>query len=80
MTIDLTTDIERRVSTHLAVACYLRSAKRFDEANKEFVKSCKNLRQELGPNARFVVQVDFLYYLVTSDNSGSFDVQEISCI
>ena len=77
---DLTTDIERRVSTHIAVARYLRSSRKFDEANREFIESCKSLRQELGPNAKFVVQVDFIYYLVTSDNSGSFDVQEISCI
>ncbi|TWU39357.1 hypothetical protein [Novipirellula artificiosorum] len=70
-------DIERRVALSLAVGRYLRSAERFNNASKEFTTCCKSLRKRLGSDQRFVVQVDFKYYLVTSDRDGNFDVEPI---
>ncbi|TWU38660.1 hypothetical protein Q31b_37380 [Novipirellula aureliae] len=70
-------DIERRVALSLAVGCYLRSAERFNDASKEFTSCCKSLRKQLGGDQRFVVQVDFKHYLVTSDRDGNFDVEPI---
>jgi len=68
-------DIERRVAISLAVGRYLRSADRFNEASREFTGACKSLRKQLGIDQRFVVQIDFKNYLVTSDRDGNFDVE-----
>ena len=70
-------DIERRVAISLAVGRYLRSADRFNEASRDFTGACKSLRKQLGSEQRFVVQVDFKHYLVTSDRDGNFDVEAI---
>lgn len=70
-------DIERRVAISLAVGRYLRSADRFNEVSRDFTGACKSLRKQLGSDQRFVVQVDFKHYLVTSDRDGNFDVEAI---
>ncbi|MBB3205577.1 MULTISPECIES: hypothetical protein [Pirellulaceae] len=77
---DLSLDIERRVAISLAVGRYLRSADRFNEASREFTGACKSLRKQLGTGQRFVVQVDFKHYLVTSDRDGNFDVEHIQSL
>lgn len=77
---NVTIDIERRVAISLAVGRYLRSADRFNEASKEFTGACKSLRQQLGTEQRFVVQIDFKHYLVTSDRDGNFDIEHIQSI
>lgn len=73
-------DIERRVAISLAVGRYLRSADRFQEASREFTEACKTVRQQLGADQRFVAQVDFKHYLVTSDNDGNFDIESIQSL
>ncbi|TWT71554.1 hypothetical protein Pan14r_38640 [Crateriforma conspicua] len=73
-------DIEKRVGLSLAVGRYLRSADRFNEASREFTGACKSLRRRLGSDQRFVVQVDFRHYLVTSDRDGNFDVEPIQSL
>jgi hypothetical protein len=73
-------DIERRVAISLAVGRYLRSADRFNQASREFTGACKSLRQQLGKEQRFVVQVDWKHYLVTSDRDGNFDVELIETL
>jgi hypothetical protein len=73
-------DIERRVAIALAVGRYLRSADRFNQASREFTAACKSLRQQLGNEHRFVVQVDWKHYLVTSDKDGNFDVEAIESL
>ena len=73
-------DIERRVALSLAVGRYLRSADRFNEASREFTGACKALRKQLGSEQRFVVQVDFKHYLVTSGRDGNFDVEAIQSL
>ena len=77
---DLSLDIERRVAISLAVGRYLRSADRFNEASREFTGACKSLRKQLGTGQRFVVQVDFKHYLVTSDRDGNFEVEHIQSL
>ena len=73
-------DIERRVAISLAVGRYLRSADRFQEASKDFTGACKTLRKQMGVQQRFVVQVDFKHYLVTSDRDGNFDIEPIASL
>ena len=73
-------DIEKRVSISLAVGRYLRSAERFNEASREFTGACRSLRTQLGSEQRFVVQVDWKHYLVTSDRDGNFDVEPITSL
>ena len=73
-------DIEQRVSAHLSVSRYLRASERFNEASKEFTAACKDLRQRIKHCGRFVVQVEFKHYLVTSDKDGNFDVEEIQSL
>ncbi|GAA5509207.1 hypothetical protein [Novipirellula caenicola] len=73
-------DIERRVAISLAVGRYLRSAERFNEASRDFTGACKSLRKHLGSGQRFVVQVDFKHYIVTSDRDGNFDVEAITSL
>ena len=77
---NVTLDIERRVAISLAVGRYLRSADRFNDASKDFTGACKSLRKQLGPEQRFVVQVDFKHYLVTSDRDGNFDIESIASL
>jgi hypothetical protein len=73
-------DIERRLAISLAVGRYLRAEGRFREASTEFTAACKTLREHLGASQRFVVQVNFKHYLVTSDKDGNFDVEVIESL
>lgn len=73
-------DIEKRVSTHLSVSRYLRSSERFNEASKEFTAACKDLRERLKDCDKFVVQIEFKHYLVTTDSGGNFDVEQIESL
>ncbi|KAA1258111.1 hypothetical protein LF1_06260 [Rubripirellula obstinata] len=73
-------DIEKRVGLSLAVGRYLRSAERFNESSREFTSACRSLRKRLGSEQRFVVQVDWKHYLVTSDRDGNFDVEQITSL
>ncbi len=72
--------IEKRVAISLAVSRYLRSADRFQEASGDFTCACKSLRKQLGSDQRFVVQVEFKHYIVTSDNDGNFDIEAIQSL
>lgn len=73
-------DIEKRVAISLAVGRYLRVSGRFNEVSKEFTGACKSLRSHLSSNARFVCQVNFRHYLVTTDSDGNFEVEPIESI
>jgi len=73
-------DIEKRVSIQLAVGRYLRSSERFNEASKEFTASCKTLRKQLGTDAKFVCQIDYQHYLVTTDRDGNFDIELVQSL
>lgn len=77
---DISTDIEKRVSTSLAVGRYLRASERFNEASSEFTSACKSLRQELGRDQRFVACIEHKHYLVTTDAEGNFDVDLVELV
>ncbi len=72
--------IEKRVAISLAVSRYLRAADRFQQASGDFTGACKSLRKQLGSDQRFVVQVEFKHYIVTSDNDGNFDIEAIDSL
>ena len=73
-------DIERRVALSLSVGRYLRASDRFHKVSREFTDACKTLRKHLGNEARFVVQVDFKHFLITSDSAGNFEVEPIESL
>ncbi|MCP4300833.1 MAG: hypothetical protein GY783_09630, partial [Gammaproteobacteria bacterium] len=77
---EITESIEKGVGFALAVSRYLRAADRFQQASGDFTCACKSLRKQLGSGQRFVVQVDFKHYLVTSDNDGNFDIEAIQSL
>ena len=72
--------INDRVALSLAVGRYFRSAEAFNTASREFTAACKELRGKIGDRRRFVCQVDFKYYLVTTDGDGNFDVEPIESL
>ena len=77
---NLKSDIETRVNISLALARYLRAVDRFEAANKEFNEACSVLRNQLVEPSRFVTQIDFQHYLVTSDQERNFEVEELELI
>lgn len=74
------TPTESPSSTSLAVGDYLEKAEAFNAASSAFTKSCKDLREVLDRNQRFVTRVDSAYYLVTTDQDGNFDVDPIESL
>jgi hypothetical protein len=77
---NLKSDIETRVNISLALARYLRAVDRFEAATKEFNEACSVLRNQLVEPSRFVTQIDFQHYLVTSDQERNFEVEELELI
>ena len=73
-------DLESRISIALAVASYLRAVDRFDAASQAMTTACSDLRSKLERPSRFVVQVEYWHYLVTSDSEGNFDVEQIESL
>ena len=69
--------MEERVRLQVELQRYLRAEDQFARASKEFNDSCRSLRNALGTRQRFVVQVDFQFYLMTSDNDGNFEVEKV---
>jgi hypothetical protein len=77
---NLKSDIETRVNISLALARYLRAVDRFEAATKEFNEACSVLRNQLVEPSRFVTQINFQHYLVTSDQERNFEVEELELI
>ena len=73
-------DVETRINIAVAVGSYLRAVDRFDAASQAMSKACSELRQRLERSSRFVVQVEYRHYLVTSDQEGNFDVEQIESL
>lgn len=74
------TPMERRIQIQLAVAEYLRTASRYNEAAEYFDKACTELRGALHVGEVFVVKVHGADYLVTMGLRGDFDIKEIETI
>lgn len=73
-------DIQTRVAISLAVGRYLRAVDRFESATKEFNEACDGLRAQLTEPSRFVTQVDFKHFLVTSDQERNFEVEQLELV
>jgi hypothetical protein len=72
--------IEQRVATSLALGRYLRAVDAFEAASLEFTGACTELREQLRSTSRFVSQIGFRHFLVTSDGDGNFEVEEIAAL
>lgn len=74
------TPAERRVQIQLAVAEYLRTARRYNEAAEYFDKACTELRGALHDDEVFVVRVHGADYMVSIDVRGDFHITEVETI
>ena len=73
-------DVETRINIALAVGRYLRAVDHFDGASEAMTRACSELRQRLERTSRFVVQVEYRHYIVTSDHEGNFEVEQIESL
>ena len=73
-------DIEQRITISLALQRYLRAVERFEAASNEFNESCQTIRQTLPRESRFVANIMHEHYLVTSDNEGNFEVEQVDTV
>jgi hypothetical protein len=73
-------NIDQRVTISLALQRYLRAVNNFEAATKEFNEACSVLRNRLVEPSRFLTQIDFQHYLVTSDQEHNFEVEELELI
>lgn len=73
-------DVETRINISIAVGSYLRAVDRFDIASQAMTKACSELREQLDGPTRFVVQAEYRHYLVTSDNDGNFEIEQIESL
>ena len=75
-----TMNIDQRVTVSLALQRYLRAVERFEAASNEFNESCQTIRQTLPRESRFVANISHQHYLVTSDNEGNFEVEQVDTV
>ena len=73
-------DIEQRVTLSLDLQRYLRAVEKFESSSREFNEACQGLRANLMQPRRFIFQVSFRHYLVTSDSEGNFEVEQIESV
>ena len=73
-------DINSRINVALAVGNYLQAIDQFDVASQALARSCSVLRKQLRGPARFVVQVEYRHYLITSDREGNFEVELVESL
>lgn len=73
-------DLEARMNILLAVSRYLRAVDRHAKAAHEMTDACSELRVRLNRPSRFVTRIDFQHFLVTSDDQGNFDVEQIEAL
>lgn len=73
-------DFERRFSLALATRRYLRTMKDFNTASRDFTEACKTLREAMPEDGRFVIEIEYQHYLLTSDADGNFEVEPIESV
>lgn len=76
----LSEEIQNRINLGLAVRSYLRAVERFEAASAAFNQSCVDVRKSLGANKKFVANVDYKHYLISSDDQGNFEVEQIESL
>ncbi len=70
-------DIEQRVNITLAVGRFVRTRERHAEAANESYEAGKQLKALLPKGTRFITQIDHVWYLVTVDASGIYEVEQV---
>jgi hypothetical protein len=73
-------NIDQRVTVSLALQRYLRAVERFEAASNEFNEACQSIRQALPREIRFVANIMHQHFLVTSDNEGNFEVEQVDTV
>lgn len=73
-------DIEQRVNISLGLQRYLRAVKHFEAASNEFNEACQDIREQLPRQSRFIANLSYQNYLVTSDSNGNFEVEQVDTI
>lgn len=73
-------EIEDRVKVSVSLQRYLRAIERFEAASAEFSEACQRLRQSLPKESRVVASISYKHYLVTSDQAGNFEVEEVETV
>ena len=73
-------DIEARIQIGVAVDAYVRAEREFNEASRRFNESCNQLRSVILPNLRVVIRREWRNYLLTTNTTGDFDVEEVDSI
>lgn len=74
---DIETSIERYIALSTAVLRYLRAVESFEAVSNEFDEACSTLRDRLEKPSRFLIKVDYKYYLVTSDQDRNIEVEQL---
>lgn len=77
---EATNDFNDRFAKSMAIVRYVRAEKQFTDASREFNEVCQEVRAKVGKSAKFVTQIEWKHYLVTSDDEGNFSVEPIDSI
>jgi hypothetical protein len=72
--------IQDRITLSLSLQRYLRAVERFEAASKEFNEACSTIRECLPKPSRFVAAISYQHYLVTSDQEGNFEVEQVESL
>jgi len=73
-------DAQSRVNRSLAVQRYVHADERYQDALRAFGEACQEVRDSVQIGSRFITKVDYVYYLVTVDDDGQFDVVRIEVV
>jgi len=73
-------NVQARINLSLSLQRYLRAVERFEAASKEFTEACSNIRDSLPKPSRFVAVISYQHYLVTSDQEGNFEVEQVESL
>lgn len=71
-------DMEKRVNISLSLQRYARAKAAFEQASNEFNEACQKVRETLPRDCRFVANLNHEFYLVTVDDCGNFQVEQVA--
>lgn len=74
------TDFDRQIDTNLALDRYLNATEEFARVSREFEEACEQVRLCLAKPMRFLTQLNYRHYLVTSDGQGNFEVEQLESL
>lgn len=73
-------DKQRRIKALLALQRYIQAEEQFSSASQEFQTACDAVRETLPRPCRIVTQILEEHYLVTADERGNFELEEIEAV